>query len=139
MKKELNERQKVFARSVAKGMKPSDAYRTSGYKYTNDSVVHAASARIMKNPLVQEYIHELTAKVESNDIMDIQEAQKKLSSYARREPQENEDGEVVLPTVLESIKSIEMLIRAQGGFLDRKQVDVQGGITTVIVRNDVIE
>lgn len=138
MKKELNERQKSFARNIAKGMKPSDAYRASGYKYTNDSVVHAASARIMKNPLVQEYIQELTAKVESNDIMDIQEAQKKLSSYARREPQEGEEGEV-LPTVLESIKSIEMLIRAQGGFLDRKQVDVQGGITTVIVRNDVIE
>lgn len=134
---ELTQRQELFCQNIAKGMNNTDAYKAAGYKVTNDQAAQACGSRMLSKEPIKARLKELAAEIEASAIMDIKEAQTRLSTYARRAPQPGEEGDT-RPTIQESIKAMEMLMRIQGGFLDRQQVEMKGALP-VIIRNDVNE
>ena len=133
----LNQRQELFCQGVSAGLSPTDSYIKAGFKIKNRISAKNAAQRLKKRPQIKARLQELAKKVESKAIMTIAEAQERLSSYARREPQQ--DGEdVTFPSIQESIKATELLIRAQGGFVERRQVEMQGAVP-IVIKDDVNE
>lgn len=134
---ELTQKQERFCQNIAKGMNNTDAYKAAGYKVTNDKAAQACSSRMMGRDHIKKRLRELADEIETSAIMDIQEAQARLSTYARRTPQPDTAG-CTWPTIQESIKAMEILIRIQGGFIDRQQIEMKGSLP-VVIRNDVSE
>ena len=133
----LNQRQELFCQGVSSGMTAADSYVKAGYKIKSAESARTAAYRLMERPQIKARLQELAKKVESKAIMTIAEAQERLSSYARREPQQ--DGEdVTFPSIQESIKATELLIKAQGGFVERRQVEMQGAVP-IVIKDDVNE
>ena len=135
----ITQQQELFCQGIAKGMTSTDAYKNAGYKSKSDATAQAAASRLMTKPKIKARLKELADEVKSKAIMDIAEAQERLSAYARRTPQPNSagDGEI-RPCIETSIKAIEMLVRIQGGFVDKQQIEMSGSLP-VLIRNDVVE
>lgn len=127
----LNVKQKAFCQEyAANGGNAKQAYYKAGYKPKNDNAAAAASARLLTNVNVMAYIEELNAKVESAKIMSIEEAQQRLTAIGRRDKCELYDKEGIAfqgrPSATEAIRAIELLLRSQGAFLDKKQIELGG-------------
>ena len=106
----------------------------------------AAASRLLANvnlkPIITAINRKINDVVVDNSIMGMVEAKQRLAKYARREPIEKmkSDGTIYegLPSVKESLKSLEMIIRIEGGFNDKQQVELSGGLP-VFIRDDIDE
>lgn len=131
----LSIQQERFCQLIAQGFSQGESYKKAYNSECSKISARVMGGRLIKDPDVKAYIEKLAQGAESNAVMTITEAQEKLSSFARRESQEGDDGNI-LPTVQEAIKAIEVLIRSQGGFIEKRQVDVNGSIP-VVIKDDV--
>ncbi len=133
----LTAKQERFCQLVAQGYTQTDAYIEAYGSKCTKRTARVQSTRMMDNPKIQAYLKELTEKVESEAIMNISEAQKRLTSFARREPQADAEG-YSYPSIAEATKAIELLMKAQGGFIERRQIEMNGAIP-VVIKDDVHE
>lgn len=132
-------KQEAFCVNIAKGMNNTDAYKAAGYKVKSDTVAQVNGSRLLARPDIAARVKELAAEVHVESIMSIQECQKQLTKFAKREPLPGStEDESVRPTVAEATKAIELLMRAQGGFLDKQQVELTGALP-VFIKDDVSE
>lgn len=134
----LNKKQRLFCREYASGKSRKEAYKAA-YKVANDVSAQTSADKLLKRDDVQAELRELAKKIEDETIMNIKEAQQRLTSYARQEMTEDVvigGGAIVRRKVGAKIalQAIELLCKIRGDFApDKQQVDVSGGVPIVLV------
>ena len=133
------DKQEQFCLNVVKGkMSDTQAY-ADAYNITNRESAQASASRLKQQPKVRARLETLRAEIHDEEIMDIKEGLWRLSSIGRRDLMPSSDDEdAIRPSVAEATKAIELLIKAQGGFVDKKQVEMTGAVP-VIIKDDVDE
>lgn len=126
----LTLKQKRFADEYIISGNASDAARKAGYsKKTCGSI----GDENLKKPAISQYIEKRLKELDDSKKMSLEEAIERISSIARRDPQKGYSkafnrltGEVdkemeyeFTPTIEESQKSLEHIVRINGGFLDK--------------------
>ena len=127
--KKLTIKQQRFADEYIISGNASDAARKAGYshKYINSNV-----QKLLQNTVIKRYIEDKLKELNSEKIMDLREALELTTSIARREVQKGYSktvdkisGEVTkeieyefTPTIEESQKSLEHLLKCLGGSKD---------------------
>lgn len=128
---DLTAMQRRFADEYILTGNVTESARRAGYKQA-----HVQGSRTLENVSVQKYIAERTQSVESQKKMDLAEAIELSSSIARGEIQKGYSkqynrvtGEVTKemdyeysPTIEERQKSLEHIIKINGGFIDKKEI-----------------
>jgi phage terminase small subunit len=138
----LSKKQKLFAEEYVKCGVATRAYAAAGYSTKGKDWMTNAK-ELPKNPHIAAYIEKLNEEVRphSKAIADIAEMQERLTEIVRQLASE----EVILstgqrlsksPALREVTKAAELLLRTQGAFLDRSQVEVSGAIP-VVIRDDL--
>lgn len=117
----LTEKQKIFADEYLLDLNATRAYTAAYAGVKNENVAAAASARLLRNVKVAEYIEEKLEKIRSERVADVQEVMEYLTSVMRREKKEcvvvtiareksdyitGEDGKPRKQTVKEEIPEI---------------------------------
>ncbi len=136
--KKITPKEKKFAEAFVKCGIETQAYKAAGYS-TKGKQWMSSAKKIPKRPHVRQYIDELNEKAYPMEqkIADIAEAKEILSNIVRQLATE----EVVLPSgqkvkkapaLKDVTKAAELLMRAEGAFLDRSQVDISGTVPVVI-------
>lgn len=136
----LNPQMEAFCLAYAKSANATQSYKEAGYKVTNDRSAAASAARLLTNANVKKRLQEIVSEQNKGKIMDIAEAQERLSAIARRTEQEIvylADGTAIPKpaAIRDAIKAMELLGRMQGAFVDRQQVEVSGTVPVVIKDN----
>lgn len=137
----MNERREKFCREYAKSGNGAEAYRLAGYKASTNHAAAAGAERLLTKDDIRARVKELADMIKDDDIADIKEIQRFLTSVLRGEQPEKkafgvtDSGEVVFDDVVNQahqIKCAELLAKMQGAFLS---IDVKsdGGATVVIV------
>ena len=131
----LTVKQKRFADEYIISGNATDAAKKAGY---SEKTARKIASENLTKPDIQNYIKEKTRSFEKKKIMTLEEALARTSSIARREIQKGYSklvdkvtGEVIkdveytfTPSVEEAQKSLEHIIRCNGGFVDKLQADV---------------
>lgn len=131
----LTVKQKRFADEYIISGNATDAAKKAGYSEKTAGVI--GSENLIK-PNISSYIKKRMDEIESKKIMTLEEALALTSTIARREIQKGYSkqvdklsGEVIkdveytfTPSVEEAQKSLEHIIRCNGGFMDKLQADV---------------
>lgn len=85
----LNGRQEKFCLEYAKEANATKAYKNAGYNCKNDASAAASAITLLKNPKIQARLHEITAEIRSEKIMEVAEMQEVLSEIARMQKLED--------------------------------------------------
>ena len=147
MSKKLTIKQQRFADEYIISGNASDAARRAGYspKYINSNVT-----KLLQNTAISDYIKNRLKELEDEKLMDLKEALERTTSIARRDVQKGYSktvdkltGEVVkeveyefTPSVEEAQKSLEHIIRCNGGFIDKQEITLE---PTIISGDDKLE
>lgn len=145
--KKLTIKQQRFADEYIISGNASDAARKAGYshKYINSNV-----QKLLQNTAISDYIKNRLKELEDEKLMDLKEALERTTSIARRDVQKGYSktvdkltGEVVkeveyefTPSVEEAQKSLEHIIRCNGGFVDKQEITLE---PTIISGDDKLE
>jgi len=105
----LNERQKKFCEFYAKSGNATKSYSDAGYDVKSEAGARASSSKLLTNPNIAEYLATLSNKTRTEAIASISEIQEMWSEIARSTEEETQHR----------LKAGELLVKAQGGFLDR--------------------
>ena len=92
----------------------TQSYMGAGYKTKGDGARVEAS-KLLTKPNIREYIDKRQEQVLNKRIMNIQEAQEFLTDIAYKKQERTND----------KLKAIELLVKMQGGFLDRLNVNAE--------------
>lgn len=131
----LTTKQKRFADEYIISGNATEAARRAGYSEKTAGVIGSEN---LTKPNISSYIKRRMDEIESKKIMTLEEALALTSTIARREIQKGYSkqvdrvtGEVLkdveytfTPSVEEAQKSLEHIIRCNGGFVDKLQADV---------------
>lgn len=147
MSKKLTIKQQRFADEYIISGNASDAARRAGYspKYINSNVT-----KLLQNTAISDYIKNRLKELEDEKLMDLKEALERTTAIARRDVQKGYSktvdkltGEVVkeveyefTPSVEEAQKSLEHIIRCNGGFIDKQEITLE---PTIISGADNLE
>lgn len=121
----MNERQKRFVDFYIQTGNASEAARRAGY---SERTARYIGTRLIANVNIQRAIDERLKELENHRVADTQENLERLTSIARGEVTEeivtNTGKQFTIPAkVAERIKATELLLKVQGAF--REKVDVQ--------------
>ncbi len=84
----LNDRQREFARLLAKGMKQADAYRKAfDCKGKSESAIHSHASRLAKNGKVCEFLADMRKEADTEAVMSKRERMESLTRIAKRSEQ----------------------------------------------------
>lgn len=133
----LNYKQEQFCLYYAQSGNAVESYRKAGYKGKSEGSLHAAAFRLVNKPFIKERLRELAEQAAAEEIANIREVQKVLSSIIRGETTEdivvtegNGDGcssatvvKVRTPT-RDVIKAGVELAKMQGGYDSKLHVNV---------------
>lgn len=108
----LTIKQKKFCDLYMKSGNATQSYMSAGYATKGDGARVEAS-KLLTKPNIKEYIAKKQAKIENKRIMSIQEAQEFLTNIANTDKERTND----------KLKAVELLVKMQGGFLDRLNVN----------------
>ena len=127
--KKVDERRKKFAKYIAQGMAKYPAAIKAGY---SENYAKSSSCKIMENVGVAKEVAKLNKHIECAEIMNVSEIQKRLTSIARGEDQEEcivieGQGEGISQASLfkkkvtpkDQLKALELLGKANMLFIDR--------------------
>ena len=124
-KSKLNIRQKKFAEYYVESGNVSQGAVKAGY---SEKFAKSKSYLLLDNPLVVEYIQELSEEMQDKRIMSAKERQAVLSDIARNKSHMEETGDI--------IKAIDTLNKMTGEYLNK--VEVSGTIETQTTKLDKI-
>lgn len=133
----LNPKQEAFCLHYAKTGNATESYKKAGYQCKNDAVVAASAVRLLNQVKIKERLAELSDKMASEKIASIREVQERLTAILRGDLREEQvvvegcgDG-VSEATIVkrevqmkDRIKAGELLVKMQGGFDSRLQVEL---------------
>ena len=105
----LNERQQKFCEFFAKGISATQSYMDAGYSTKSEEGAAVSSSKLLRNPKIIEQIAKLSEKTRTEAIASISEIQEMWSEIARSTEEETPHR----------IKAGELLVKVQGGFLER--------------------
>ena len=138
----LSPKQEAFCLAYVKSGNATQAYKEAGYKCNSEGVVRANASRMLTNANIKSRIAELTKQIASSKIMDAIEAQELLTTIARGEYKDVyvlQNGQTLIKPVTLSVRlqAIDKLLRAQGAYLEKREVNMTGGV--VVIRDDINE
>ena len=133
----LTVKQEAFCLHYAKTGNATESYKQAGYSATSDTVAGSEGFKLLKNPKIQGRLAELAAETHSEQIADIAEIQRFLTSVMRNEKTE----EVVIVegcgdgisearnvnkdvSVKDRVKAAETLAKMQGAFDNKFQLEL---------------
>ncbi len=133
----LNPRQEAFCLHYAKTGDAQESYRIAGYKCKSDAAIQAAAARLVSKPFIKDRLKELADLAASEEVANIREVQKRLTSILRGETTDEivvveacGDGYsearrmTVRTATKDAIKAGVELAKMQGGYDNKLRVDV---------------
>ena len=136
----MNERQKHFADEYIISKNATQSAIKAGY---SEKTAYSIGQRLLKKVEISEYIKKRTEEHFNERSMSIAEALAISASIARGEPQKRysrkvmksngeETEEVVVgeytPCIEDRQRSIDHILKVNGAYLDRKEIDVQGSV-----------
>lgn len=138
----LTIKQKKFADEYIISGNATEAAKKAGYSKKTASVIGAEN---LIKPNISKYIKERLDELKKARTMSLEEAIERTTSIARREPQKGysktinkKTGDVekdieyyFTPTVEEAQKSLEHIIKLNGGFIDKLEVDTESRVVIV--------
>ena len=138
----LTIKQKRFADEYIISGNATDAARIAGYSKKTASVIGAEN---LIKPNISKYIKERLDELKKARTMSLEEAIERTTSIARREPQKGYSktinkitGDVekdieyyFTPTVEEAQKSLEHIIKLNGGFIDKLDLTAESRVVIV--------
>lgn len=138
----MTPRQEAFCLAYAKSGNATQAYKDAGYKPKSDNVANAAGNRLLANVSVQARIKDLSAQTAKPKIADATEIQEFLSSILRGELKDTyvlQSGVTLEKPVTMTVraKAADQLAKMQGAYLERREVNMSGGV--VFLREDVTD
>jgi phage terminase small subunit len=132
-----NPKWEAFCLHYAKTGNASESYRKAGYIAKTEGAVYANANRLLKNDKVKARLKELAAETAQEEIANIAEIQRRLTTILRGELQEEQvvmkgygdglsEAEIVKrqPQLKDVIKAAEILAKMQGGFDNKVQVEL---------------
>lgn len=119
----LTARQERFCLEYAKSGNATAAYKAAGYEPKTERAAIASASRMLTKVDVRERLRELSERMDSEGIASASELQRLFTSIARGEVQER-DGRPAL--LRDRLKAAELLAKAQGLFVKKHEVDVDG-------------
>ena len=105
----LNERQQKFCEFFAKSGNATQAYKDAGYTPKSEEAAAVSASKLLRNANVSAEIAKMSKKTRSEAIASISEIQEMWSEIARSTEEETPHR----------IKAGELLVKVQGGFLER--------------------
>lgn len=140
--KKLTIKQKKFADEYIISGNATQAAKKAGYSEKTASVIGAEN---LIKPNISKYIKERLDELKKARTMSLEEAIERTTSIARREPQkgysktinkitgdvEKEVEYYFTPTVEEAQKSLEHIIKLNGGFIDKLEVESESRVVIV--------
>lgn len=143
----LTPKQKRFAEYYAATGNAKQSAISSGYSAKSAEKIGYEN---LAKPHIMAYIAELSAPGDNKRIMDLQEALEISSSIARGELQtavsrkvDKATGEVLkdveytfTPSIEDRQKSLEHIIRCNGGFIDRQETEIDMDLRVVVDYGD---
>ena len=124
----MNERQKRFVDFYIQTGNASEAARRAGY---SERIANRIGAENLSKPVIRTAIDERLKELENHRVADTQENLERLTAIARGEVTEevvtNSGRKVtVQPKVNDRIKATELLLKVQGAFREKVDVEVSG-------------
>lgn len=141
----MNERQKHFADEYIITKNATQSAIKAGY---SERTAYSIGQRLLKNVEVSEYIKQRTEEQFNERSMSVAEALAITASIARGEVQQGYSKKTVddgveqtvtetryefTPTIEERQRSLDHILKVNGAYLDRKEIDVAG---TVVFLNE---
>ena len=117
--KGLTEKQRRFVEAFTASGNATEAARRAGYRYPQ-----AQGAETLRRPAVAAAIEALRAEETAAAIAERHERQAYWTAVMRGEP----DAEGNRPTISERLRASEILGKAQGDFIERREVTGQGAV-----------
>ena len=105
----LNERQQKFCEFFAKTGNATQAYRDAGYSSKSEAAAAVSSSKLLRKANIVDEIAKLGEKTRTEAIASISEIQEMWSEIARSTKEDTPHR----------IKAGELLVKVQGGFLER--------------------
>ena len=105
----MNERQEKFCLNYAKCGNAVKAYTDAGYDIKSEAGARASSSKLLTNPNIKKKLEELSQKAESKAIASITEIKEFWTEVLQSDEQE----------MNYRLKASEMLVKVQGGFIDK--------------------
>lgn len=138
----LTIKQKKFADEYIISGNATEAAKKAGYSEKSASVIGAEN---LIKPNISKYIKKRLDELKKARTMSLEEAIERTTSIARREPQKGYSktinkitGDVekdieyyFTPTVEEAQKSLEHIIKLNGGFIDKLEVESESRVVIV--------
>jgi len=123
----------------------TEAYKKAGYAWKSENTAGVNGHKLLKNHKIAEAIAKRSSEVENERLMDIEEALMIEASIARGEPQEayskhydhikkeviKEITYTLSPNIEERQRSLDHILKVNGAYLDRKEIDVTGAVQFV--------
>ena len=124
----MNERQKRFVDFYIQTGNASEAARRAGY---SERIANRIGAENLSKPVIRTAIDERLKELENHRVADTQENLERLTAIARgevtKEVVTNSGRKVtVQPKVNDRIKATELLLKVQGAFREKVDVEVSG-------------
>lgn len=130
----ITERQREFARLIAKGEKQGEAYRKAfNCRGQSEAAVRSNASRLAKNDNIRRIIEELRECADGEAVMSRHERMVWLSQVARR-ARENESK----VSIVDGVRAIQELNRMTGGY-EQEKAEEQGEWTFARMLKDIDE
>ena len=136
----MNERQKHFADEYIISKNATKSAIKVGY---SEKTAYSIGQRLLKKVEISEYIKKRTEEQFNERSMSIAEALAISASIARGEPQKRYSKKVIksngeemeevvsgeyTPSIEDRQRSIDHILKVNGAYLERKEIDVQGSV-----------
>ncbi len=145
--KKLTIKQQRFADEYIISGNATQSAINAGY---SGNYANTNASKLLQNTTISDYIKNRLKELEGEKLMDLKEALERTTSIARRDVQKGYSktvdkltGEVVkeveyefTPSVEEAQKSLEHIIRCNGGFIDKQEITLE---PTIISGDDKLE
>lgn len=145
--KKLTIKQQRFADEYIISGNATQAAIKAGY---SGNYANTNASKLLQNTTISDYIKNRLKELEDEKLMDLKEALERTTSIARRDVQNGYSktvdkltGEVIkeveyefTPSVEEAQKSLEHIIRCNGGFIDKQEITLE---PTIISGDDKLE
>ena len=126
----INERQKKFCEFYAKTGNATQSYKDAGYKPKDDASAAVSSANLLTNVKVIAFLNKLQQNTRSEAIASIAEVKEFWTKVMLSDEEETPHR----------VKAGELLVKSQGGFIEKKEVkhsgDAAAPITFIPVGKD---
>lgn len=127
---ELNDRQMVFARELARGRSSTEAYKAAYGEGRSEAAVWAAASRLLRNVKVAEKVEELRREADSEAIVGRKEILERLSAQFRKADEEGDRSGMV--------KVVGEINKMTGGY-EPERVQVEGEWTIARMLREIDE